>query len=200
MRLIEQTDVADAALPVAALRDHLRLGSGLDGAGLQDGLLASYLRAALAAVEGRIGKILYSRVFSWEIAAWRDAAAQALPVAPVGAIQSLVMTDAGGVQTVVDPARYRLRPDTHRPRLAATGACLPAIPAGGAAEVIFDAGFGPDWAAIPVDLRQAVLLLAAEYYENRNETAVEGRRAALPFGVMALIERWRTVRVLGGGT
>ena len=49
----------------------------------------------------------------------------------------------------------------------------------------------------PPDLAQAVLLLAAEYYENRSEAGVS--EGGLPFGVVTLIERWRTVRVLGGG-
>jgi uncharacterized phiE125 gp8 family phage protein len=47
-------------------------------------------------------------------------------------------------------------------------------------------------------LAQAVLLLAAEYYEHRSDTGA--RDGGLPFSVVTLIERWRTVRVLGGGT
>jgi len=39
--------------------------------------------------------------------------------------------------------------------------------------------------------------LAAEYYDRRNELG-EGV-AGLPHAVQALIEKWRTVRVLGGG-
>jgi hypothetical protein len=33
------------------------------------------------------------------------------------------------------------------------------------------------------------------YHEHR----VEAEAGTLPFGVMALIERWRNVRILGGG-
>ena len=50
---------------------------------------------------------------------------------------------------------------------------------------------------LPVDLAQAVMLLAAEYYEHRHDAGV--RSGGLPFDVVTLIERWRTVRVLGGG-
>ncbi|MFN6951054.1 MAG: hypothetical protein ACK4NE_00460 [Albidovulum sp.] len=45
-------------------------------------------------------------------------------------------------------------------------------------------------------LAGAVLLLAARYHEFRHEP---GAGQTMPFGVTALIERWRTVRVLGGG-
>ncbi len=42
-----------------------------------------------------------------------------------------------------------------------------------------------------------MLLLAAHYYEYRHETALGG--GCMPFGVTSLTERYRTVRLLGGG-
>lgn len=195
--LIEQTTVPASALPIVALKEHLRLGTGFADDGVQDGLLEAYLRAAIAAIEGRIGKALLARVFSWSVTGWREAREQALPIAPVTAIQAVTLVDRGGVETVVDAGRYRLVKDAHRPRLMAVGPALPGIPPDGTAEVVFEAGFGPGWADIPADLAQAVLLLAAQYHERRHEGGpAEG---TMPFGVMALIERWRTVRVLGGG-
>jgi uncharacterized phiE125 gp8 family phage protein len=198
MMLIEQTTVPTLALPVAALKTHLRLGTGFADDTLQDGLLESTLRAAMAAIEGRIGKVLIARRFLWKLEDWRSGSEQALPVAPVTSVVSVTLVDAADVATVVAPARYKLVQDTHRPKLVATGSALPLVPMAGRAEVVFDAGFGAAWAAVPADLAQAVLLLAAEYYEHRSETGV--RDGGLPFGVVTLIERWRTVRVLGGGT
>ena len=94
--------------------------------------------------------------------------------------------------------RYRLVQDTHRPKLAAAGYVLPVVPIDGRVEVVFDAGFGAAWSDVPPDLQQAVFLLAAQYYEHRNEFAEVS--PGLPYPVQALIERWRTVRVLGGGS
>lgn len=195
--LIEQTTVPGAALPVQALKDHLRLGTGFADDGMQDALVESFLRAAVAVIEGRIGKVLIARRFLLSLEDWRSGSEQALPVAPVSAIVSVTLVDAAGGAAVVDPGRYRLVPDTHRPKLAAAGILLPLVPVEGRAEVVFDAGFGADWAAVPADLAQAVMLLAAEYYERRHDAGV--RTGGLPFGVVTLIERWRTVRVLGGG-
>lgn len=196
MMLIEQTTVPGAALPVQALKDHLRLGSGFADGAMQDGLVESYLRAAMAAVEGRIGKALIARVFKLVLPDWRDPAGQALPVAPVSAVESVTLVDSAGAGTVVAASRYRVMPDRHRPRLVALGTLLPSVPTDGQVEVVFTAGFGASWAAVPADLQQAVLLLAAEYYEHRLEAAQAG---AVPRAVQALIERWRNVRVLGGG-
>ncbi|MDP4031638.1 MAG: hypothetical protein Q8P60_02080 [Pseudorhodobacter sp.] len=197
MMLIEQTTVPGSALPVQALKDHLRLGTGFADDGMQDGLIESYLRAAMAAIEGRIGKVLITRQFLWVLENWRSGSEQALPVAPVTTVVSVTLLDGAGGAVVVDAGRYRLVPDTHRPKLTAAGMLLPLVPMDGRIEVVFEAGFGAAWAAVPADLAQAVLLLAAEYYERRHEAGV--REGGLPFGVVTLIERWRTVRVLGGG-
>jgi uncharacterized phiE125 gp8 family phage protein len=197
MLLAEETTLATEDLPIGPLREHLRLATGFGEENLQDGLLESQLRAAIVLIEARTGKILLARRFRLELARWRDRRAQALPVAPVSTIHSLVLRDSDGEETTVTPGDYLLMPDGQRPRLLPRGNALPSIPRSGQVLIRFDAGFGSSWQAIPADLAQAVLLLAAELYERRHEGA--GAEAGLPYGVQILIERWRTVRVLGGG-
>ncbi|WP_444455628.1 head-tail connector protein [Rhodobacter capsulatus] len=195
MMLNELTAVPLAALPVAEFRDHLRLGTGFADVGAEDAALQAYLRAAMAAIEGRTAKALISRDFRLALTCWRWGEMQTLPIAPVSAVTALRLVDNAGVATLV-PAGWRLVQDMARPRIEALGALLPTIPVNGRVEIDFTAGFGAGWSALPVDLAQAVFLLAAQYYELRHDGAAEG--GAMPFGVMALIERWRTVRVLGG--
>jgi uncharacterized phiE125 gp8 family phage protein len=197
MILTEITTISGAALPVQGLKDHLRLGSGFSDTGLQDSLIEAYLRAAIAAIEGRIGKVLLVRQFLWRIENWRGLNEQPLPVAPVTGIQAVTLVDAAGVANVIAATSYALVPDTHRPKILARGVLFPTVPEDGRIEIVFDAGFGAVWSAVPADLQQAVLLLAAGYHENRHEIAPQA--AGLPQVVQVLIERWRTVRVLGGG-
>ena len=196
MMLNEVTAVPAAVLPVAEFRDHLRLGTGFADAGAEDAALQAYLRAALAAIEGRTAKVLIARDFTLSLEAWRGVVAQPLPIAPVRAVTAVRLIDRTGVETPVAADSYRLVQDMSRPRLEAVATSLPASPVAGQVQIDFSAGFGPAWADLPVDLAQAVFLLAAQYYELRHDGA--GEAAAMPFGVMALIERWRTVRVLGG--
>lgn len=198
MILIEETTVPNAALPVEEFKLHLRLGTGFGQDTVQDEVLAGFLRAAIAAVEARTGKVLMTRAFSWTLNFWRDRDAQGLPVAPVTEITRLSLLTRDGVEAEVGSTLYWLEQDTHRPRLRSTGACLPVIPSGGSAVIGFDAGYGATWAAVPADLKQAVFLLAAHYYEFRNDTSLGD--GCMPFGVTSLIERYKAMRLGIGAT
>ena len=192
MLFTETTEVPQSALPVARLRDQLRLGRGFSDDAVQDELLVGFLRAAMAAIEGRTGKALLSRNFALSLTAWRFPDRQPFPVAPVSALLSVTLADRMGAQTPVPLSSLWLEPDANRPCLAASGA-LPSIPNGGTARISFTAGFGPSWASVPPDLAQAVLMLAAHYHEYRHETGLDG--GCMPFGVAALIERHRPLRL-----
>lgn len=196
--LIEETTVPDAALPVEQFKAHLRLGTGFGEDSLQDGVLRGFLRAAIAAIEARTGKVLIARGFIWTLTRWRDGTAQVLPVAPVAAVTRMALIDAQEVETDIAAELYRLEQDAQRPRLRAVGAFLPRVPAGGAVRIWFGAGMAADWGGLPADLGQAVLLLAAHYYEYRDETGLSD--GCMPFGVSSLIQRYRQVRTgIGAG-
>lgn len=196
MRVIEEAAIAQAELPVAQLAEHLRLNGDIAEDAALQGQLAGYLRAALAAIEGRVGKVLIARDVVLRLAQWRNGDRQPLPLAPVTAVLAVRVIEEGAPQVDVPSARWYLEEDAHRPHLCARGVSLPRVPAGGRAEVVLTAGFGP-WGSVPSDLRQAVLALAAQFYEYRHEPV--GQAGALPFAIQSLIEPWRVVRVLGGG-
>ena len=192
MMMVELTSVPTSALPVAELSDHLRLSSGFADDGSQVAQLERCLRSAMAAIEARTGKALLQRQFALTLTAWQGSDSHAVPVAPVSTVDSITLVARSGAQTPVDPGRYVLRPDTHRPRIEGIGA-LPAPATGGAIEVVLTAGYGADCAGIPADLKQAMLALAAEFY-NLDSTAA---RTLSPH-VMALIEPYRQIRLRGG--
>ncbi|MEO1549379.1 MAG: hypothetical protein AAFR93_02985 [Pseudomonadota bacterium] len=196
MTLTELTAPDAAAFPVRALAEHLRLGSGFADDGSLDALLEGYLLAAIVTVEGRIGRAILTRDFLWEVTAWRATDRQALPLAGVSAIVSVLVQDAQGVETTVDAQSYGLVADSQCPSLEGRPA-LPAIPAGGVAVVRLRAGFGTTWDAVPGDLGHAILMLAAHFFEHRASEG--GRPSELPIGVLAMIARYRRVR-LGGGS
>ncbi len=198
MMLIEETAIADTALPVDQFKAHLRLGTGFAEDSVQDEVLKGFLRAAIAAIEARTGKVLIERDFSWSLSRWRDRAGEVLPVAPITAVTAVVMTDAAGVEYAIAANTYRLEQDSQRPRLRPATAMLPAIAAGESVRITFTAGLAVAWGGLPADLGQAVLLLAAHYYEYRDETTLGA--GCMPFGVTSLIQRYRMVRFGAGVT
>ena len=195
MMLVELGSVPDASLPVTEFSDHMHLGSGFSDDGSQDTLLAAYLRSAISAIEIRIGKAIFQRLFSWTLTRWSDCARIGLPIAPVQSVTALKVVAPDGTEIAIDPARYTLAADTQRPTIVSTSATLPAIPGNGHAEIEFEAGYGPAWEDTPAALRHAILLLARHYYECRGGHA---ERSDLPLGVTALIEGFRPLRIGGG--
>lgn len=103
----------------------------------------------------------------------------------------------GLAAVLIDPENWSVLRDSQRPRLVGRfGRNLPRIPRSGHAEIRFTAGYGDSWSDVPADLRQAVFLLAAHFYERRSEGVVSG--TMVPFGVLVLIEAYRTTRIGGG--
>lgn len=197
MMLVETTTVPEAALPLSDFRAHLRQGTGFAEESVQDAVLVSFLRAAISAIEGRTGRVLLEQGFAFRLDRWRQPDRIDLPVAPVASVTGIEIVAADGQGTPISPEAWRLVPDSQGPRIAALAAALPTIPTGGHAVVTFVAGYGPGWADLPADLRQAVMMLAAHYYEYRNDTALDA--GCMPFGVSALVERYRKMRLTAGG-
>ena len=192
MMLIELSTVASGVLPLAEFREHLRLGSGFADDNLQDSVLETCLRAALAAIEARIGKAVLKRRFSWTLTSWATGSVQSLPVAPVVALESVALENMDGAATLVDLNTLRLLPAVDRPKLVAKTGSLPFIPSNGQAILVFEAGFGDDWTEVPSDVAQACMMVAAKFYEDRdaNESG-----SALPQSVMDLIGKYRPMRL-----
>ncbi|WP_158967904.1 head-tail connector protein [Chachezhania sediminis] len=196
MILNEIEPIPDTALPVDKFRAHLRLGTGFGTESLQNEVLHGFLLAAIAAVEARTAKALIRRDFELVVTAWRHPDGQVLPVAPVMQIYSVDLEDASGTAETAAASLYRFEPDFHSPCLRATGYDLPRIPTGGLARIAFRAGLAADWDGMPADLAQAVMMLAAHYYENRSDTRLD--QGCMPFGVTSLLQRYRPLRISVG--
>lgn len=193
MILTETSPAAVNPVPLDEFAAHLRMAQGFADDSAEDALLELYLRNATTVVEARIGKALIRREFKLQVTAWNRDGLLVLPVGPVAAIGSLSFIR--GAETIALTAdAWSLELGSSRQRLTGSGGgALPAIPDGYLAELVFDAGFGESWNDVPGDLSQAVMLLAAHYFENRYGDAVPGQ--GLPVAVQALLETQQPVRL-----
>ena len=123
-----------------------------------------------------------------------------LPKPPLRSVVSLSYRDEAEADHVVDPALYltKLGGDKNPGRIVlAPGASWPSdsLTSTGAVSARFRAGW--TYKNIPKALKQAIILLAAEFYKNReaaivgNRSAVEGRE--LPFSVSRLMRPWHNL-------
>ena len=196
MMLLENNPVPDVVLPLAQLKEHLRLATGFADDADQDAILLRHLRAAMAVVEAYTGKILIARDFTWTLFALRDDTRLALPVAPMIEVLHLTQIDPDGTGTVTDPARWHLVPDPQTPFLRARHASLPAVPRDGALRIGLRAGLAADWAGLPADIALAALMLAAHHYDTRHD--LNAGQPGIPVAVRALIDRFRNLRLSAG--
>ncbi|PQA87239.1 head-tail connector protein [Hyphococcus luteus] len=177
-----------AAEPVtlAELKAHLRVTSDDE-----DALVTGMLVAAVRAIEARGGLALMPQ--QWRLTL--DAAPEEtlfLPLSPVSAIDAVSVIDGDGDPRTVSPSLYdavlgagaRIRPAGPWP--------LP-VPKVGGVHVDFTAGY-EDAGAVPAPLKQAVLTLAAFFFETR-EAAGETRIYAVPRSVDALIAPYKEARL-----
>jgi uncharacterized phiE125 gp8 family phage protein len=190
MMMVELTSVPAADLPLEALSDHLRLSSGFADDGSQNAQLERCIRSALAVIEARISKALFQRQFMLTLKAWACQDSHPMPVAPVVQIDAITLIARDGTTRVIDADTYVVLPDAHRPQLMTTGTALPSPGLGGSVEVAFTAGFNANWGGIPADLKHAMLMLAAEFYNHSAEVSPQ-----MPPYVTDLIDPYRHLRV-----
>ena len=193
MMLIEETTIPGAALPLATFRAHLRMGTGFGTGSLQEDLLLGFLRGAVVAIEGRLSKALLTRTFTLTVTDWRRRDQFTFPIGPVRSVSAVTMIDGNGQENSLDESCYWLDQGGLDAVLRADQGAFPKIPTRGSARIRFVAGMAEDGDSLPADLKQAVMMLAAHYYEYRDDTSLgEG---CMPFGVTSLIQRYLPLRL-----
>ena len=183
------TPPAQEPVSLSEARTFLRLDQTAE-----DDLLGTLITAARLMVEATSGRLLVNQTWRIVIDHWPDSGEIRLPLSPVGSITAARVYDVLGVAQAVAPTALQL--DTAAdPPLVRIVAEVPEVGrARGAIEIDVVAGFGATAAAVPALLRQAVLRLAARWFERRGD--VVGRDAeALPPEIMALIAPFRRARL-----
>lgn len=159
----------------------------------QDTLLDALIPAARRLIEAASGRILIDQEFALVRDAWPASGLIALPVAPVSAILSATVTDAGGAEVAVPEGALALKGD-RAPALIHVERSL--VPRPGqrrdGIRIVVRAGYGAAAADVPADLVQAVRLAVAHFYELRDGAGAETR---LPDAVLSLIAPYRVVRL-----
>jgi uncharacterized phiE125 gp8 family phage protein len=178
---------AGEPVTLAMAKAHLRIGHGDE-----DQLITALIAAARRVAEARTGLCFVTQRWLCLFDRWPEDGMLTLPVSPITAIAEVAVFAADGGKSVVGPELYEADPASRPPRIVRLGAASWPVPgrAVNGIGITVEAGFGAAPAAVPEDLRQAVLLMVAHWYAHRGDEP-----QPLPAGIAALLTPFREVRL-----
>ncbi|UXN62903.1 head-tail connector protein [Phyllobacterium sp. A18/5-2] len=155
----------------------------------EDTQIPLYIDAAVAFIEGPNGIGVALRPQTWRLSLDHFPCEITVPFGPVTEIVSISYADTAGAPATLTSWRVDL--DTQPVRIwPARDTNWPAIRCEpGAVKVTFECGYSTP----PADLKAAVLLLAAHFYEHRVAVS-ETQIYDLPVAVQSILERYRVGR------
>ena len=192
MALILTSGPSVEPVSLAEAKAHLRV----DGTA-EDTLIGSLIVTSRLHVEAALGLALITQSWSYFVDAWPKGTELRLPLRPVQAIAAVQLYGPDESVTPVPPEIYLVDGHSVPPRLVRQGAKVwpkPVRSANGI-EVAFVAGYGDTAADVPAPIRQAVLLLVAHWYENREPVEIGSATVAIPHGISELLQPYRAVRL-----
>lgn len=167
----------------------------VDGAD-EDALIATLITAARLHLESVTGRALLTQSWRLVLDAWPPGGEVRLPVAPLSALSAIRAFDEDGDEHTIGLAQFLVEAGGTPALLVLPGtvAGMPVLRQRFGIEIDYVAGFGAA-ADVPQELKQALLVLVAHWFEHRDAVVIAGSGAVIPFGFDRLIAPWREVRL-----
>lgn len=189
MPVVVITPPAYALVSLEEAKAHLRVDFDDDDDYIES--LVEGVTNTLDGPDGWLGRALITQTLEWRGDEFGPCDIR-LPYPPIISIVCVKYDDDAGNEQTVSSSDYRLVGQPSMPRLAlAYGASWPSTRwQSECVRIRYTAGYGTAVDSVPAPIRQAVLLMIAELYENR-ELTTDRSRAELPFSAMALLSTYR---------
>lgn len=192
------TPPASEPVSTAEARAHLRIDHVDD-----DAYIAALITAARSVVEERLRRALITQTLTLTMdhfpgahdaldALVHAAGVIRLPRSPVQSVSSITYVDDSGVTQTLSASGYRVDTSSVMARIEpAYGETWPTTrPVSNAVTVTFVAGYGAA-AAVPLPIKQAVLVLVGTWFEHREAVIVGGTPNVVPMTVDYLLGPYR---------
>ncbi len=163
----------------------------------EDALIASLIVTSRLHIEAALGLALLTQAWSYFADAWPRNREIALPLKPVQAVTAVRVWAQDGTSQTVSANTYTLDGEGTPPRLVLSRSAAPPAPGRSASgiEIAFDAGYGDAGIDVPAPIRQALLLLVAHWFENREPHRFDMSETEIPHMVSALLAPYRGRRL-----
>ncbi len=159
----------------------------------EDALISTLIGAARLHIEGVTGRALLAQSWRVVLDGWPDNRVVKLPVGPFISLTEISAYDEGGGVHPIGVAQFFAEPD--RLLLPVNVAGMPGLRERQGLEIDYVAGFGSEPGDVPADIRQALLVLVAYWFEHRDAVIVAGSGSVVPTGFDLLVSRHRRVRL-----
>jgi uncharacterized phiE125 gp8 family phage protein len=182
-----------ASLPVSLddAKQHLRVLNNE-----QDTYIAELVQKAGEYVESAAGRTLVNR--SWQLVLDGFGGGVELLRPPVVEVTAVSYLDTTGTEIALPETEWRLAQGFVPKLVPAVGKSFPTTAKEqDAVRVTYTAGFGVDAEAVPLQLRQAIVLLVHHWFVNREAVTVGGNMSPqkVPMAVDDIISHFRIARV-----
>ena len=173
-------------------KSHLRADTSAE-----DTLIQSLIMASRLHIEAALDLTLITQSWRLRLDSWPRSGTLVLPLRPVEELTAVrVHVDDDTIETLdVDDFILDGTPNPARLVWRGTGtAPLSPIAANGI-EIDFVAGYGDAPSDVPQPIRQALLLLVAHWYENREPVEIGATATVIPGSVSSLLSLYRRRRL-----
>lgn len=191
-------------LSLAELRAHIRLST--DDPTDEDPLIMGYLRSAIAWIDGPdgwLGRCLITQTLETKVDRFPGSFSQSyterqilLPCPPVQSVTTVhYVDDPNGNSVLLDDSIYQVvGVNNNTAKLVlAYGEVWPITrPQPEAVTIQYVAGYGDDWNSVPESIRQALMMLVAYWYNQREAALIDPVVTEVPMGVKALLAPYKT--------
>jgi uncharacterized phiE125 gp8 family phage protein len=163
----------------------------------EDGFITSLIVAARLHVESITSRAMIAQ--SWRVICDNFPSNKIvnLPVAPLLSLTQVRVYDFDGNEILLALAQFQ--PETKvspaRIFLPKTIAGLPLMRERAAVEIDYVAGFGASSDDVPNDLKQAIFVLIAYWFEHRDAVIIAGSGSVVPVGFDGLVASYRSVKL-----
>jgi uncharacterized phiE125 gp8 family phage protein len=173
-------------ISLSEMKDYLRLDDDA-----QDELVTGLIRAARLMVEAASRRILIEQRWRVVLDRWPKDGRVVLPISPVLAVDSIVVSDASGAVTELPADSFELDRLGDPPSIVVTDAPAPGKARNGIS-IELRAGYSPAPDAVPATLKLAIKILVAHWFENRGDVVGE---QMMPPEAMAMVAPFQRARL-----
>lgn len=161
----------------------------------EDAFIASLIVTSRLQIEAALGLALVTQTWRLTLDDWPHDGVIEVPMRPVQSVLAIEFASGGDGATALAPASYHVDGRALPPRIVLTSDAPPALEQRAEGiSIDFVAGFGPAAEHVPAPIRQALLLLVAHWFENR-EPCADVASPGIPAAVSTLLMPYRMVRL-----